>query len=123
MQLEIYQWLVPIIGIYYILRVVLQFRANKRGAMSMVIWLAFWSTITILAIIPNPVSFEVARILGFKSNINAIIFVAIGWLFLLNFYLSSTIDRLEKQVTELVRKLALEEAERKKPKEDDQGEE
>lgn len=123
MQFEIYQWLVPLIGLFYIFRIVLQFRANKRSVTSLLVWLVFWTTIVVLAIIPNPVSFEIARLLGFKSNINAVIFVALGWLFLLIFYLSTTIDRLEKQMTELIRKLAMQEAEKEKEKDDEKEQE
>jgi len=62
----------------------------------------------ILAIIPNEISDSIAKILGFKSNINAIIFVALGFLFLIIFYLSSTIERLETKITNLIRKQAIE---------------
>jgi len=61
----------------------------------------------ILAVIPNEISDSIARILGFKSNINAIIFVALGMLFLFVFYLSSTIERLEAKITQLIRKQAI----------------
>ena len=115
MQFEIYQWLVPLFGVFYLSRIVYQYRQNKRSASSTVIWAVFWVTVVVLAIIPNPVSFKIATLLGFKSNINAVIFVALGWLFLLIFYLSSTIDRLERQMTELVRKIALDEAKKENP--------
>jgi len=62
----------------------------------------------VLAIIPNEISDSIAKILGFKSNINAIIFVALGMLFLLVFYLSSSIERLEAKITMLIRKQAIE---------------
>jgi hypothetical protein len=119
MQLEIYQWLVPIIGVFYIVRTVLQFRKNKRGLTSTVIWIVFWATISALGIIPNPISFKIANLLGFKSNINAVIFVALGWLFLLVFYLSTTIDRMEQQITDLVRKIAMDEQNREKKVKDE----
>jgi len=61
----------------------------------------------VLAIIPNEISDSIARLLGFKSNINAIIFVALGLLFLFVFYLSSTIERLEAKITNLIRKQAI----------------
>jgi len=47
--------------------------------------------------------------LGFKNNINTIIFIALGFLIVLSFYLSSKTDKLESQVTDLVRQLALDE--------------
>lgn len=109
MQVEIYQWLVPLIGLIYIVRTVRQYLNKKRSVRNMAVWVIFWSTIILLAIIPNEISFKIADLLGFKNNVNAIIFVALGLLFLLVFYLSSTIEKLENQITELVRKMALEE--------------
>ena len=117
MQFEIYQWLVPLVGLIYIGRTFLQFRRGKRSMRGMVIWTIFWFIIIVLAVIPNPVSFKIAEILGFKSNINAVIFVALGLLFLLVFYLSSSLDRIERQMTELVRKLAIKEAEKREDEE------
>ncbi len=66
----------------------------------------------VLAILPDKVSVNLAGWLGFKSNVMAIVFVALGMLFVFVFYISSTIERLELQVTDLVRKLAIEEAEK-----------
>jgi len=114
MQIEIYQWLVPLIGLIYIVRTVRQYLKKKRSVRNMMVWVTFWCTIILLAIIPNEISFKIADLLGFKNNVNAIIFVALGLLFLLVFYLSSTIEKLENQITELVRKMALEEREDKK---------
>ena len=75
---------------------------------SMVIWLLFWLAISILAIIPDLISLNIAQFLGFKSNINAIIFVALGFLYIFMFYMTALVEKLEKQITEIVRILALE---------------
>ncbi len=112
MQFEIYQWLVPLIGIFYISRTIYQYTQHRRSAFGTAIWIFFWLAIMLLAIIPNAVSNKLALLLGFKSNVTAIIFVALGLLFLFVFYLSSTVERLEGQITELVRKIALEEIEK-----------
>ncbi len=74
----------------------------------MMIWLLFWVTISILAIVPDLVSTNIADLLGFKSNINAVIFVALGFLYLFMFYITAIVEKLEKQMTEVVRELALE---------------
>ncbi len=57
---------------------------------------------------PDFISESLAKSLGFASNINAVIFVALGFLFMMTYYQSSTIDGLEKKMTELVRNIALE---------------
>lgn len=74
----------------------------------MMIWLLFWVTISILAIVPDMISTNIAELLGFKSNINAVIFVALGFLYLFMFYVTAIVEKLEKQMTEVVRELALE---------------
>jgi hypothetical protein len=112
MHFEIYQWLVPLICIFYLSRTLVQLAQNKRSLSSGLLWTVLWVTILVLAVIPNPVSMQIASLMGFKSNINAIIFVSLGWLFLLIFYLSSTLDRLERQLTILVRRIAISEAEK-----------
>lgn len=111
-QFEIYQWLVPVISVFYLARTIIQLAQNKRSLYSGLLWVLFWITIAVLAIIPNPVSFKIATLMGFKSNINAIIFVALGWLFLLVFYLSSAMDRLDRQMTSLVRNIAITDSEK-----------
>jgi hypothetical protein len=108
MKYEIYQWVVPIISLFFMIRVGFQFVKNKRSIFSTIVWSIFWVLIGLLAIIPNAISFRIADLLGFRDNVNAVIFVALGILFLLVFYLSSVIDKMETQLTELVRRIALE---------------
>lgn len=112
-QLEIYQWLVPLIAIFFIARTVLQYRADRRTFRGLVIWTTFWVCLAIFALVPNEVSQKLANMLGIKDNVNAIIFIGLGILFFLIFSLSSTVDRLERQLTELVREIAKENPQKK----------
>ena len=107
MQLEIYQWVVPIIGLFFIIRTTGQYARKKRSVRNAVIWVVFWLAVMLLAIIPNQISFKIADMFGIKSNVNAIIFAALGALVFFVFYLSATIERLEGQITDLVRRIAL----------------
>lgn len=108
MALKFYQWLGPLIAIFFIYRIVTQFRNNRRLLLGTLLWVAFWFVIAILSIQPDIISIGLAESLGFASNINAVIFVALAFLFIMTYYQSSTIDLLEKQMTELVRRIALE---------------
>ncbi len=109
--MEIYQWLVPLISVAYVTRVVIQYRKRRRLFTSTIFWVLFWSALTALAFLPNEISVPVARLLGIKSNVNAIIFVALGFMFSIVFYLSAVVEKLESQITELVRKIALDKEE------------
>ena len=106
--MQFYQWLVPIIAVYYIYRIVGQYRTQRRLVSSTLIWIVFWITCSILAIMPDLVSDRMAKILGFKSNVNAVIFVALGLLFVFMFYLTAIIEKMERQVSDTIRTLAIE---------------
>lgn len=112
MNFELYQWLIPLLGGLYIMRILYQYYRKKRSMRSTIIWLIFWVTVIILAVVPNEFSFKIAHLLGFKSNVNAVIFVALGLLFLFIYYLSTTLESLENRLTELTRKIALEKREK-----------
>ena len=107
--MEIYQFIAPAIAVYYIVRVVDGLRANRKFLFTTLMWLAFWVLITVLSIIPHEFSSKLASLLGFKNNINAIIFIALAFLIVLSFYLSSKLNKLESQMTLLIRQLALDE--------------
>lgn len=106
--MQFYQWLVPIIALYYIYRLTVQYRANRRLAGSTIVWIVFWIISSFLALMPDLVSFKVANLLGIKSNINAVIFVALGFLFIFMFYLTAIIEKMERQFSDTIRHLALE---------------
>lgn len=57
---------------------------------------------------PHQISTDLANLFGFKDNIHAVIFIGLGLLFLFNMFFTASIERLEKQMTEIIRKLALE---------------
>jgi len=110
MQLEIYQWLGPILSIFYIIRTFRQYTLGKSSPRNTVIWIIFWFGVALLCIMPNKIADSLAVGLGFRDRPNAIIFVALGLLFLMVFYLSAALNRVENQLTDLVRKIALTEA-------------
>ncbi len=112
--MEFYQWLVPLLAIYYSVRIVRQYFAKKRLLRSTLIWIVFWVLLSIFCITPHELSTDLANLLGFKDNINAVIFIGLGLLFLFNMFFTASIERLEKQMTEVVRKLAIENQELRK---------
>lgn len=109
-SVEIYQLIAPALALYYIYRLSVELRARKKFLFTNMVWLAFWSMIAVLGIVPNELSMRIANLLGFASNINAIIFIALAFVIILSFYLSNKLDNLERKITELVRQLALDES-------------
>jgi len=93
-----------------VVRLVNQYKVKKRLIKGTIFWFVFWVSISILAIIPDNISIGLAKVLGFKDNVNAIIFVGVFFQFLFLYYLSNTVERLERKVTDLVRKIAIEQS-------------
>ena len=110
MNVNVYQWVVPLIALFYVVRLVNQYKVKKRLIKGTIFWFIFWVSISILAIIPDNISVGLAKVLGFKDNVNAIIFVGVFFQFLFLYYLSNTVERLERKVTDLVRKIAIEQS-------------
>ncbi len=107
--MEIYQFIAPALAIYYIYRLSVELRVRKKFLFTNIVWLGFWSVIAILGVVPDAFSTWIAQGLGFASNINAIIFIALAFLIILSFYLSGRVDALERKITDLVRQIALDE--------------
>jgi len=110
--LEFYQWLGPLLAVFYMIRGYILYKRRKRLIQSTLFWFVFWIFVALLSIIPNEISNKIADVLGFKDNVNAVIFVALGFLFLFVNWLTYVVEKLERQMTDLVRKLALENEER-----------
>ena len=109
-NLEVYQFIAPALALYYIYKLSIEIRDKKKFLLSNVMWLFFWAIIGVLGIVPHEFSTKLAAWLGFASNINAIIFIALAFVIILSFYLSAKIDTMDRKITELVRQLALDES-------------
>lgn len=87
-------------------RVVLNFRRGSLGLAGLAGWSVFWVAATIIVIRPETAS-ALAKILGVGRGADAIVYFALVAAFYLLFRLFSKIESLERQITRLVRSLAL----------------
>ena len=68
--------------------------------------LAVWGGMAVTAIYPN-LTRLIARFMGIEDNINAVILIGFIFTFLIIFKLMSAIDKIEQNISELTRKIAL----------------
>ena len=111
MKLQIYQVataLISLLFVYYTLR---QFFKSKAGIVETFVWIFFWIVFVFLSLFPDRLSNNIAQILGIKSNINAVIFLALGVILFVLYRMNASIRKQNERLTELVRKLALKEEE------------
>jgi hypothetical protein len=114
--MELYQIIVPVICLGFIWFSFKNFRSSEITIWTFVFWMIFWVFILLIALFPDQITDFIANVLGFKSNINALIFLALGILFFMNFRLIQIINKLERRITELIRSDALEKASKEKKK-------
>lgn len=81
-------------------------RRKKLKEKYALLWIAVGTTIIILAIFKEIVFF-IASIMGIKTPINAMLFIGIFFILIINLYYSLEISKLNEQVKKLAQKLAL----------------
>jgi hypothetical protein len=88
------------------LSVVLRFRSHEVTRASLVAWLAVWSAVAIVAIVPNSTA-QVAKIVGVGRGVDLVIYASLVILFFLVFRCLVTIEKMRREITVLVREIAL----------------
>lgn len=107
MEIRYFQIIIPLISLLFIAFQIRDYTRRKAGINEVVIVSLFWVAVAVLALFPDFFSELLADALGIKSNINAILFFAIGLLFYLQLRMYKTIKKQDELLTELTRKIAL----------------
>ncbi len=102
--------LIQIVGILFALfalsRVILQLKRRNININEGLFWIFVWSFVIILLIYPEFFKY-IADILGVGRGVDAIIYISIVVLFYLIYRIYAKIDQLERQITYLVREIAI----------------
>ncbi len=101
-NLSLYQIIIPLICLYILFRIVKHYRRGVYTPGILILGIILWGGIALISLFPN-FSNEITKITGIKSNVNAVIFLAILILVLLVFRLSLQIEYLKRDITNLVR--------------------
>jgi hypothetical protein len=83
----------------------------KRGEFEwgdFLFWEAILLGLFIVALFPIRVANEIKRLLGLGRGLDALFIVAIGLAYLIIFKVYLSVDRTEREITELTRKVAIE---------------
>jgi hypothetical protein len=102
-----FQIVIIILAAFFLLRVLRKYLKSKVNVYETVIGLAFWTAALILAIFPDTISSYLAELFGIKDNINAVLFVLIVVIGILQFRLFNLIRQQNHTITTLVRKIAM----------------
>lgn len=111
--MSIIQVLIIVFALFAITRTILQF---KRGAVTrewLLFWILFWAGAVTVAALPQTAD-AVARLVGVGRGADVVIYLSLIVIFYLIFRLYVKIEQVEGEITRLVRKLSLDDFEKKK---------
>lgn len=108
MKISLYQIIILGISVVMLFLGTKEFVKRETGQtlLKFIVRLIVWGGMGVLAVYPNATEI-VARILGFKENINAVIILGFLLVFMLIFKLLSAIEKVEQNISELTRREAL----------------
>lgn len=101
-------------AVYALLRAVQRFRKGGLSVWQFAIWAAVWLTLAVVVLLPNSTA-RIAALLGVGRGVDVAIYVSLALLFYVAFRQLGKIEDLERQITRLVRALALRDLESPQP--------
>ena len=111
--MEIIQILGIIFALFALSRAYLRFKDNKLTKNEFVFWALIWFVVIAISIVPNILSLF-SNILGIQRGMDLLIVISVVILFYLIFRLYVQLEGVKREITTLVRKVALEDRNKKK---------
>jgi hypothetical protein len=109
------QALISIFVFFALSRVILRFREEKVSTFGLFGWVTLWLIVEVVIWVPDFAT-SIARILGIGRGADLIIYFSIVALFYLVFRIYVKFEDLERQITFIVRSIALQKISRTKKK-------
>jgi len=92
-------------------RVLVKFKRTELKPPEFIIWLLFWLAVGIAFIIPESLT-QLANLLGIGRGADLVLYVAVVVIFYLIFRIFLRLEKMERNITKLVRKNSLEDKKR-----------
>lgn len=105
----VFQVILALIAIFFLSVGTARFLKQERSytLFKFIVTLVIWGGIFTFSVVPSA-SHLLSRTLGLGDNLNTLIFIGFVGIFIILFKLLSIIERLERNISEIVRKEALE---------------
>jgi len=111
--MEIIQIIGIIFALFALSRAYLRFKDNRLTKNEFIFWALVWIVVLIIAFIPSTLSLF-SNILGIQRGMDLIIVISVVVLFYLIFRLYVQLEGVKREITALVRKVALEDNRKKR---------
>ncbi len=103
--------LIQILAIFFVLfalwRVTLKFKKRELKLIEFLIWLIFWLAVGLAFITPESLT-KLANLLGIGRGADLVLYVAVVVVFYLIFRIFVRLEKMERNITKVVRKNTLE---------------
>lgn len=113
--MEVIQIILIIFALFALSRAFLRFKDNKLTKYEFLFWAVIWVAVIIVGIIPN-ITIILSNKFGIGRGIDLVIYISIIALFYLIFRLYVKLESMEKEITTVVRRVALNPKKNKKKK-------
>jgi len=91
---------------FAVLRTVERYRARAIPTRWFIFWVLFWVTVAVAVLVPKTTEY-LARLVGVGRGVDAVLYFAVVTVFYLVFRLFVRLERIERDITKIVRELAL----------------
>lgn len=102
----LYQFLVVIIAVIAIYLMYIRFKGKHTSFVTFIIWDVLWIFMVGIGFYPS-LTDQIAQFFGFNRGLDVVFIIVIGLLIYLIFRLYSKIEQQDKQLTKLIRLIAI----------------
>lgn len=103
---QIYQIAIPALAVIAIMYAFSRYGRKEKTLREVIIWILFWGLMSYIALFPHTIDM-LARITGMKDGIKALAMISIAILAIVVLKLVLTVEKLEQDITKVVRSDAL----------------
>ncbi len=103
MVIQIIATIIILIIFYQLIK---KFIKDKASLTKIIFWILFWGISLIIIWLPKETIDNIGGIFGVGRGIDVLVYLSIILLFYSNFKQTEKIDKLEKEITKLVREIA-----------------
>lgn len=100
------QALLILLILFIITKLFIKIKNKQIGVLSFLIWLVFWMCGLVFIIYQDTLNY-LARILGVGRGVDVILYFSLILIFYFIFYFIVRLRKIEQQISEIVRKMAL----------------
>ena len=109
-DMSLIQVLVILFCLFAIWRVISKFKRQELKVSEFLMWLIFWLAVGVAFVMPESLT-RLANLLGIGRGADLVLYVAVVVVFYLMFRIFVRLEKMERDITKVVRKDAIKEAE------------